>query len=320
VVYGVFDLAAGGVEVGAMKAARMASWCLLAIALAAGTCSDAPHPHPLLVLGQYRVLAVDTHVHTFPFSASTLWPWDLVLEARRQGLDAIAITGHDQVLAGKMGRWFSRLVGGPTVLAGEEIVSPDYHLIAVGIENTISWRLRAGAAIDEVHRQGGIAIAAHPIAEFWPGWNAEAMRKLDGAEIVQPVIYTTEYARREMREFFARRRLTAIGASDYHGLGPVGLCRTYVFVREASEPGILQALREGHTVVYDRMGAVYGDPSLIQLAGPESRLRGPEPVGSESGFLVVLSRTCGLLGMIGLSLCAFRLRPMALVSARKTAP
>jgi hypothetical protein len=298
-----------------MKAPRILSACLIAIALAAGTWSDTPRPHPPLLLGPYRVLAMDTHVHTFPFSASTLWPWDLVLEARRQGLDAIAITGHDQVLAGQMGRWFSRLVGGPIVLAGEEIVSPGYHLIAVGIEHTISWRLNAAAAIDEVHRQGGIAIAAHPVAEFWPGWNAAAMRKLDGAEIVQPVIYTTGNARREMQEFAARRRLTAIGSSDYHGLGPVGLCRTYVFARDAGsqgiESGILEALREGHTVVYGRLGAAYGDPSLIQLAGPESHLRGPEPTARESKFLLVISRTCGLLGMIGLSLCAFRLRPIA---------
>jgi hypothetical protein len=294
-----------------MKTARMASCCLLAIALAAGTWSDAPRPHPPLMLGQYRVLALDTHVHTFPFSASTLWPWDLVLEARRQGLDAIAITGHDQVLAGKIGRWLSRLIGGPMVLIGEEIISPDYHLIAVGIEHTISWRLKAAGAIDEVHRQGGIAIAAHPIAEFWPGWNADAVRKLDGAEIVQPVIYTTEYARRQMQEFSARQRLTAIGSSDYHGLGPVGLCRTYVFVRDSGESGILQALRQGHTVVYDRLSAVYGDPALIQLAGAESRLRGPEPTGREGGFLVLVSRTCGLLGMIGLSVCAFRVRPAA---------
>ena len=89
----------------------------------------------------------------------------------------------------------------------------------------------------------------------------------------------------------------------------MGLCRTYVFVREASEQGILQALREGHTVVYDGVGAVYGDPALIQLAGSESRLRGLAPTRPESGFLVVFCRTCGLLGMIGLSLGGFRLRP-----------
>jgi hypothetical protein len=99
-------------------------------------------------------------------------------------------------------------------------------------------------------------MLALPMAEFWPAFNEEAMRKLDGAEIVQPVIYAAGNARREFQEFFARKRLTASGSSDYHGLGPVGLCRTYVFVREAGEPGILQALREGHTVVYDRLDAV----------------------------------------------------------------
>ena len=64
-------------------------------------------------------------------------------------------------------------------------------------------------------------------------------------------------------------RLTAIGDTDYHlgpmspYLGEMGLCRTYVFVRERTEKGVLDALREGRTVVYDREH-IYGDPAMIQ--------------------------------------------------------
>jgi hypothetical protein len=174
-----------------MISPRLLSGCLLLVAIAAGTFSDVPNQKHPATMGGYHVLAADFHVHTFPLSASTLAPWDVVLEAQRQGLDAIAITGHDQVLAGKIGQWFSRRVGGPTVLVGEEIISPHYHLVAVGIHTTISWRRSAAAAIDEVHQQGGIAIAAHPVAEFWPAFVAEAMTKLDATEVLQPIAYST---------------------------------------------------------------------------------------------------------------------------------
>jgi hypothetical protein len=131
------------------------------------------------------------------------------------------------------------------------------------------------------------------------------MRKLDGAEIVQPISYSARNAYRELQEFYGRRRLTAIGSSDYHGVGPVGLCRTYVFTREASEEGILEALRQGHTVVYDRGGRAYGDPELVRLAAQAGGLREPEDGTRSPGFLATFSRTCGLLGMIGVIIFGF---------------
>jgi hypothetical protein len=97
------------------------------------------------------------------------------------------------------------------------------------------------------------------------------MRKLDGAEVVHPVGLRDEAFAAQLREFYGRARLTAIGDTDYH-LGPMspqvgamGLCRTYVFARERTEKGVLDALREGRTVVYDR-DHIYGDPAMIQLA------------------------------------------------------
>jgi PHP domain-containing protein len=278
---------------------------LLLIAIAAGTLSDQAPNRKAVELGGYRVLAADFHVHTFPFSASTLAPWDAVVEARRQSLDAIAITPHNATLAGKVGQWFARRIGGPTVLVGEEIHAPGYHLIAVGIHSSISWRLNAAAAIDQVHKQGGIAIAAHPVAQFWPAFDTEAMRTLDGAEVLQPIAYSSQAAAGQLRQFYERRRLTAIGSSDYHGLGPLGLCRTYVFAREQTENGILDALRTGRTVVFDRDRA-YGDPALVRLSVENRRLLEARPPSSVEAFLVVLSRICALVGLIGLMLFGFR--------------
>ena len=278
-----------------MNSARLVSVSLLVASLAAGTLADRPQSQPPLRIAGYRVLAADFHVHSYPLSGGTLAPWDLVLEARRQSLDAIAITGHNRVEAGLWGRWFARLAGGPTVIAGEEIHAPGYHLIAAGIHSTISWRNTAVQSIAEIHAQGGVAIAAHPVRGFWPAFDPQAMASLDASEIMQPVVYNFNYGARELREFYQRAPLAAIGSSDYHGMGPLGICRTYVFARDDSEQSILEAIRQRRTVVYDRDGRAWGDAALIQLAAGRLRDREPQP----SGALDLFSRWCGLLGLIG---------------------
>lgn len=243
--------------------------------------------------GGYQVLAGDFHVHSFPLSWSTLSPFDTVWEARRLGLDVIAMSGHNNVEVSQVGRWFSRRIGGPIVLTAEEVHAPSYHMIAVGIEHTVSWRQPAASAIDEIHRQGGIAIAAHPLAEYWPGWDAAAMSRLDGAEVVHPSIFYDGDRRQQIRQFFARRKLTAIGSSDIHYSWIMDFARTYVFVTERSERGVLDALRHGHTVVYDRDGQAFGDPELIKLdAAPPLEARPP------SGFWSHVSLVTGVLGLL----------------------
>jgi hypothetical protein len=188
---------------------------------------------------------------------------------------------------------------------GEEVVSPGHHILAIGIKNTIRWKQSATSVIDQVHRLGGVAIAAHPVSVYWPGFDAEAMGKLDGAEVLHPVAYTRDGAHRQLQEFYARGRFTAIGDSDFHGLGPMGLCRTFVFVREDSEPAILEALRTGHTVVFDRDGRAYGDLELIHLAAQDRRLEEFRSPALNQGELVAMSRVCGILGLLGIFLFGY---------------
>lgn len=282
----------------------MTSVGVLAAAIAAGTVADRPRPRAPLTLGGYQVLAVDLHTHSSMWSDGALTPWGLVLEASRQGLDAIAITGHNEVLDGQLGRWFSQLAGGPLVLPGQEIYSPPrYHIIAVGIRERVSFRQSAANAIDEVHRQGGVAIAAHPGPEFWEGYDEAAMTRLDGAEVCHPLVFAYDEARIHFEQFAARAPVAAIGSSDYHGFGQMGACRTYVFARDRSEAAILDAIRERRTVVYGKDGRVYGDPELIRLAENDGRLRNDAPsLTFRGGVLDWFSRAAGVVGLAGLFL------------------
>jgi hypothetical protein len=282
-----------------VKRLRAASWCVLGAAAICGTIPDRAPVRAPIVLGGYEVLAADLHVHTFPLSAATLAPWDVVIEARRQGLDAIAMTAHNQVWSGKAGRWFSRRIGGPTVLVGEEVHTPHYHLIAAGIHRTISWRESAADAIRETHQQGGVAIAAHPTWDFWAGWDG-VVSQLDGAEVLQPSAWTSAGAAEGMHKFFRRGSLAPIGSSDYHGFALLGDCRTYIFASDRSEQAILDAIRAHRTLVFDG-DRVWGDPALAQLAAghlPEPP-RDPGPLSRASGVL-------GLAGLLAVFCCGRR--------------
>lgn len=284
--------------------ARTASAVLLVAAIAAGTVADTAPPDVPLTLGGYRVVAADFHVHSSTFSDSGVTPWGIVVEARRRGIDALSFNGHNQVWDGKSARAFSRWIGGPTVLTGQEIMAANGpHIIAVGTHAVIDGRGRDVAAIaDEIHRQGGIAIAAHPFPVFWPAYDDAAVQRLDGAEICHPMVYWPENAQRELEQFSARGRFAAIGSSDYHGVGRLGLCRTYVFARDASAEAILEAVRARRTVVYGRGGSAYGEPELVKLAAAHPHLRDTATIDPPPGALDWVSRGTGLLGLLGLAI------------------
>jgi hypothetical protein len=283
-----------------MTAPRIVSVVLLGLAIGAGTLADEPYSHAPLMLGGYRVLAADFHTHSSTWSDGTLTPWGLVLEAERQGLDAIAITGHNQVSDGQLGRRFSQLVGGPIVLPGEEILAEGrYHMIAAGLSHRVDFHQSAASAIEEIHRQGGIAIAAHPFQGSSAGYDAAAMQRLDGAEICHPGVFAVGNGQRELEQFAARGQLAAIGSSDFHGLSQMGLCRTYVFATDYTEPAILDAVRARRTIVFGQNGKAYGHPELLRYAvsladrAPPSRSRGNP--------LDWLSRVAGIVGLTGIA-------------------
>ena len=283
---------------------------LLAASLAIGAAYDYAPPRPVAQRAGYRVLVGDFHAHT-RFSDGFLPPWDLVLHARRRGLDAVGVTEHNQVFPAKLARAFSKAIGGPTGVVGEEITFRDYHLIALGLDHRIAPDGDVPTLVARVHAQGGVAIAAHPAAQFWKAYEpARAM--LDGTEVMHPVAWADASSERgfrwtDMRAFYLRAheeglRMTPIGSSDYHAFSPLGLCRTYVFVERDDEQAIVDAIRKGRTVVYDRSGRGYGPPTLVAaLAAEPLENPGPTDDGYRArGFLDGVGRILGLLGALAL--------------------
>lgn len=289
---------------------RRAAIALFLIGLACGSwLNRAPGAEPRR-LGGYLVLHADFHVHGFP-GDGWLAPYSLVMEARRRGLHAFALTNHNQVFTARIARRLARALEGPTVLVGEEITAPGYHIIAVGIESKVDWRQPATQAIADVHAQGGVAIAAHPTRRFFPALE-EVLGELDGSERMHPLVYGNASEAANLERFYAlgkqrRSPWAAIGSSDYHLFNQLGRTRTLVFATSNRREAILDALRHGRTVVRDEAGALHGATELIRLLDEDPAVDDAVDYGYRgSGPLDLASRTCGWLGLLGLILIGRR--------------
>jgi predicted metal-dependent phosphoesterase TrpH len=289
---------------------------LVAVGVLAGTRLDRAPPRAASFRGGYRVLEADFHAHT-RFSDGFLSPFDLVLQAERRGLDVLAVTEHNITFPALLARWFSRRVGGPTILVGEEVTTRRYHMIGVGLTDRVDASTTLGEQLAAIHQQGGISIAAHPVAHFQPAFNAE-LAHVDAAELMHPLAYGNRgggWRWGEMRDFYQQalasgHRLTAIGSSDYHFGSVLGLCRTLVFAEDESDDAVMRALHAGRTVVHDLDGNAYGDPTLVAALEREPYAMRPQDYGYRgNGIADRLTRALGWLGLVGLVLFGLRRRP-----------
>ena len=135
------------------------------------------------------------------------------------------------------------------------------------------------------------------------------MDRLDGTEICHPAILEYPKFRPELEAFASRtKNAAAIGSSDFHGPGRLGICRTYVFARDNTAEAILEAIRAKRTVVYGRDEKVYGDPELIRIAEADGRLRELAKPRYPPGWGGRVSQVLGI-GGFALLIVAMRRRP-----------
>ena len=279
---------------------RRLSAAVLAAGIVVGTITDVQPARVVPRVADYWILSGDFHVHA-AWGDGTLLPWDLRREMQRAGLDVIAVTNHNTTFAARFAHWWAASTGpAPIVLAGQEITAPDYHIAAVGVRETVSRHQSAASAIEAVHAQGGVAIAAHPDRSFWRGYDDRALTLLDGTEVANSPhpLDVADYQTflRRLREY--SRDAAAIASSDFHGWDSLGRCRTYLFVREQSETGVLEAIRAGRTVAEDEAGRLYGDPALIRAVEENKPAGRVDPTASWRRISVA----CAWVGVLGLVL------------------
>jgi hypothetical protein len=271
----------------------------------------APHRADGRGLAWYRG---DLHLHTV-HSDGQRTPEELVAGARAAGLDFVASTEHNTSSANLI--WGRHAGPDLLILAGEEVTTRDGHYLALGLPPGawIDWRYRAtDDAVDrflgQIHRGGGLAVAAHPFCPFlgcswrfgyagfdavevWNGpWTADdelAVRAWDGMLV--------EHAR-------AGRWIPAVANSDAHGQPQaIGLPHNVVLAADLERRAVLRGVRSGRlwmaesAAVHLRLAATGGGRSAgigERLAvGPDQQVSVRLEVDGAAGHVARLSSDQG---------------------------
>jgi hypothetical protein len=264
-----------------MSRARVLALVLLAGGLIAGSVGAAPPDVAPRQAEGYWVLDVDFHVHGFA-GDGMLAPWALRREVQRAGIEVFALTNHNQTFTARAARRLTASTPGPIVIVGQEVTARDFHISAVGIETPVNAEQTAAKVIEDIHAQGGIAIANHPESELYTrGYDHRALALLDGFERTHPVLLSRPAAEQSFEEFARRvvavnRDAALIGSSDFHGGGTPGWCRTYVLARERTAASVIEAVRDGRTVAADADGRLYGPADYVRIVNAAGGERKPE--------------------------------------------
>jgi hypothetical protein len=188
----------------------------------------------------------------------------LAVRARAARLDFIATTEHNSAAA--PGAWGYLAADDFLIVLGEEVTTKTGHWLALGISpgEVVDWNHQVrdgliGHCLDQVHRVGGLCVVAHPhapypsgdfmfpfrgfdVVEVWNGlwtshrpWNADNEAALaEWGRSLAAVIHTGSWR-------------PAMGNSDTHLEGQIGIPHTVVFAEELSTEAVLAGIHAGRS-------------------------------------------------------------------------
>ncbi len=175
----------------------------------------------------------DLHIHTSDGDGMATVPELLAHAEERTDLSVIAITEHDDIrpaLAARQeharGRYRFE------VIVGEEVTTLEGHLLALFIEAPVPSLKPLAPTLEEIHRQGGLAVIPHPMSwltrsigqrtierVLGDGRDGVSFDAIDTARASLAARVTSEKARRLNRDQY---HLVEVGGSDAHFLEAVG--------------------------------------------------------------------------------------------------
>jgi len=197
------------------------------------------------------VLRAELHCHS-SLSYDGRDPVDMLLgQAAAVGLDALAVTDHDEIdasLAAAEQAADYDLVGIP----GMEVTSEAGHVLALGVEELVPPGLSFVETLDRIHAQDGIAVVPHPFQRsrhgVAPHISEATLASADAIEVYNSRLFTGR-SNRTAERFAAARNLPMTAGSDAHIAEMVGQAVTEVDAAERTVDAVLDAIRDGRTSV-----------------------------------------------------------------------
>ncbi len=195
---------------------------------------------------------VELHCHTIfsnnggRFECLTT-PRALLRMAQKRGLSAVAITDHNTLAGNWEATKIAKEYGIVVIPAVELDTNCKGQILAYGIKRMIEIHRSPVEMINDVHKQGGLAIIPHPFDPVRGMPNIdEVMKHADGIEVMNYGSVNNRKAKR-----WAERKGIKVqtGGSDAHGVRLVGTVQMQFPEKVGTVNGYLQALKEGRTKI-----------------------------------------------------------------------
>ena len=246
-----------------------------------------PGPQARYAARGFRLLKLEPHLHTLHSDGQDGVP--AMLEACREaGYDAVALTDHNTNSGvAEAIEVADRL--GLILLPGVEVTTFRGHAVILGVGTVPEWRDLEARGMDDlaacVRGEGGLLSVAHPAALGSPECSGCAWEwSIDPASVDLWEVLSAPRPHAEVplalwRDMLRRgAHVAPVAAGDVHSRAAAARPRaaTYLYARERSRAGVLEALRRRRVSAYSG-----GTLALVlERAGGDVALLGEAVAGS----------------------------------------
>jgi predicted metal-dependent phosphoesterase TrpH/glycosyltransferase involved in cell wall biosynthesis len=201
----------------------------------------------------------DLHMHT-DHSPDCATPVEVLLEtARDRGLEAIAITDHNEISGALEAREAARSMDGIEVIVAEEVKTAEQgEVIGLFLEKKIPRGMSMAETIAEIRRQGGLVYVPHPFDRLHsvPDYEhlLEIVEEIDILEVFNPRVAFSAF-NEEAERFAAKYRIVPGAGSDSHVAQGLGSVRIRLHDFDGPEE-FLEAMRDAD-IVHKHKNLIY---------------------------------------------------------------
>ena len=187
-------------------------------------------------------IKADLHVHTTYSKDSLITPKDLVYYARKRGLNAVAVTDHNQL----EGAYEIAKETDFLIIPGVEVSSSDGHIVALNVRELIPRGYSAVETVERIHRAGGVAIACHPYVYSKGCLRDNVCATFDAVEVINARAFPFKSSVKKAEETAERLKLSRVAGTDAHYGPQIGYGYTVIEASEPTVEAIARAIVEGH--------------------------------------------------------------------------
>lgn len=185
-------------------------------------------------------LKIDLHVHSRYSLDSLISPNELILYAKRAGLNGVAVTDHDRLDgASRIAKETDFLI-----VPGMEISTLGGHVLGLNVRDAVPRGLSVDETVDRIHHAGGIAVACHPTAFFKGSLRKNVNSKFDAVEVINSAAFPFSYCASRSEKIASQLELPRVAGSDAHYGPEIGSAHTLVEA-EPNVDDIINAIRKG---------------------------------------------------------------------------